>query len=174
MAGTLYAALSRLAADARDAGSRLVVMLVLVLVAALLAVGGLAILFAALYLWLETLMPPALAALATAGAVFATALLLLLIGRWKSAPPRARLRGLGVATLSGSLAAGAPGSGPAGGEPPPSAPADLAAAVGSEIGLASAGLLRGHAAEVVITAAAAGFIVGVSPRLRQAIWRLLG
>lgn len=157
--------LSRFAADARAAGSRLVAALALVLVAALLATGGTAVLFVALYLWLATMLQPALAALLTALAVFVTALLLLLIGQRTTAPRRARAPRLGVAAPPGAVSPGVVS--------PEARPAGIAAAVGSEIGMASAGWVRGHASEVVIAAAAAGFAVGVSPRLRRAIWRLL-
>ncbi|QLH40246.1 MAG: hypothetical protein HWD60_16680 [Defluviicoccus sp.] len=146
--------LSRFAADARAAGSRLVAALALVLVAALLATGGTAVLFVALYLWLATMLQPALAALLTALAVFVTALLLLLIGQ-RTTAPRARAPRLGVAAPPGAVSPGVVS--------PEARPAGIAAAVGSEIGMASAGWVRGHASEVVIAAAAAGFAVGVSP-----------
>ncbi len=165
MAGPLSAVMSRFAADARAAGTRLVAALALILVAALLAAGGTAVLFAALYLLLATQLQPALAALLTALAVFLTALLLLLIGRWTTAPRRVRPSPLGVAAPPGVASPGA--------VPPQGGAAGIAAAVGSEIGVASAGWLRGHAREVVIATAAAGFVVGISPRLRRALWRLL-
>lgn len=151
--------LSGLAASVQAAGARLIMLLALALVAALLAAGGTFLLFAALYLWLATLLTPAGAALLTALAVFLAVGLLLLFG-WLSSGGRSARARRHAATL------------PSGAAPPGMAP-PAAAAIGSEIGLASAAWLRDHAAQVTIAAAVAGFVIGVSPRLRRALWRVL-
>ena len=52
-------------------------------------------------------------------------------------------------------------------------PADVASLIGSELGMAGIAALKGHVPQVMLAAAAAGFLIAVSPRLRAAIRRQL-
>ena len=119
-----------------------------------LAAAGL--LVAALWLWLATLLPPAVAALISGVVVFAVAGIVTLTGR-----SMVRRR----ATIPVQPLVGPAGSG--------AVPPGMASALGSELGAAGSAWLRGHLPQVVIGAAVAGFLVGVSPRLRASLWRLL-
>lgn len=135
-------------------GARLSTTVAYIFLAALLALGGIALLVAALYLWLATLLQPALAALLTGVALFALAGLVALIGKLI-----VRLRYVPVAPVA-----------PVVGSAYPAAAASL---VGSELGVAGMTWLRGHLPQVAVAAVVAGFVLGVSPRLRAAIWRHL-
>jgi hypothetical protein len=135
--------------------SRLVTGVALMIVALIVMLTGLGFLFAALYLSLARVIEPAVAALAVALAAFLTALILLLIARRSGRPRRRSLR---VQPAVGAA---------------PGAIEDSAA----EFGMALAGegrrLLKSHAISAAATALCAGLIVGISPRLRRALWRQL-
>jgi hypothetical protein len=123
----------------------------LALVTVLLALAGAAFLFAALYLWLATLMTPASAALVTGIVVLVGAAVVALIGRLLIGVRR-------VASVAPLAGAGR---------------LDMAALMGSELGVAGTAWLREHLPQVALAAAGAGFLLGVSPRLRAALWRQL-
>jgi Putative Actinobacterial Holin-X, holin superfamily III len=119
--------------------------------AVLLALAGAALLFAALFLWLARVMEPALAALVTGLVILAAAGIVALIGRMRVKARRAAA----VVPLAGA------------------SQANVAALAGSEFGVAVTPWLRAHLPQVALAAAAAGFVLGVSPRLRAALWRQL-
>lgn len=133
------------------AGARIGTALAVALAAVVLALVGGGFLFAALFLWLASVMEPALAALATGLVVLAAAGVVALIGRMLVRVRRA----VPAAPLSGAT------------------PTDVAAVAGSELGVAVAAWLRAHLPQLALAAAGAGFVVGVSPRLRAALWRQL-
>jgi hypothetical protein len=124
------------------------------LAAVLLALAGAALLFAALFLWLARVMEPALAALVTGLVILAAAGIVALIGRILVKARRAATAATVVPL------AGAPR-------------ANVAALAGSEFGAAVTPWLRAHLPQVAFAAAAVGFVLGVSPRLRAALWRQL-
>ena len=140
-------ALSRL----EEVGTRIGTTLAWLLLAIMLSLLGAALLVAALYLWLATLVSPALAATLSALAAFAAAGLIAVIGR-------ALGRGGAKRHTAGPVA------------PPGLAAAALA---GSEIGAAGSEWMRANSPKLVVAALAAGFVVGLSPRLRRALWRQL-
>ncbi len=138
-----------------DRLSKLAVTVVCMIVAALLALGGVALLGAALYQALLPLLSPPLAAVLTGVAAFCLALIVVLIGRSVARRPASPP----IARMSSNL--GMPGK------------AGLAASFGQEMGLNANELVRAHASKVVIAALVAGFAMGVSPRLRRSLWQLL-
>jgi hypothetical protein len=114
-----------------------------------LLLAGIGLLFAALYLWVEQFVAPQGAALITGFAVLALAGVLAVVVRALTKPrrdPRSRR------TLS------APG---------------IAASVGSQLGGDAQTIIKEHAPQATMAALAVGFAIGVSPRLRRALWRLL-
>jgi hypothetical protein len=127
-----------------------VLLLAMVAVLLLLALGFLA---AALYLALARQLDPAWAALLTATAAVAMAGVIVLVVRVRRrpAPP--------AATAGRGLGGGAP--------------IGLVSSLGAQFGEDTARLARAHAGKAVGLALALGFAVGVSPRLRRALWRLL-
>jgi hypothetical protein len=133
------------------AGARIGMVLAVNLAAVLLALAGLAFLFAALFLWLTGVMDPALAALVTGLVVFVIAGIVALISRMLVKVRRAAP----AAPLARAVQS------------------DVAALAGSELGVPSGAWLRTHLSQVVLAAAGAGFVLGVSPRLRAALWRQL-
>ena len=133
------------------AGARIGTALAVTLAAVLLALAGGAFLFAALFLWLARVMDPALAALMTGLVVLAAAGIVALIGRMLVKVRRAAP----VVPLAGA------------------ARSNVAALAGSEFGVAVTPWLRAHLPQVALAAAGAGFVLGVSPRLRAALWRQL-
>jgi Putative Actinobacterial Holin-X, holin superfamily III len=133
------------------AGARIGTAVAVTLAAVLLALAGAALLFAALFLWLARVMEPALAALVTGLVILAAAAIVALIGRMRVKAHRAAA----VVPLAGA------------------SQANVAALAGSEFGVAVTPWLRAHLPQVALAAAAAGFVLGVSPRLRAALWRLL-
>lgn len=131
-------------------GAAMVLLAALVLL--LIALGFLA---AALYLGLTRVMDPAWAALLTAVAALALAGLVVLVrrlGRRRPPPPAGGL-GFGL-----------------GGE---AVPLGAVSALGAQIGDDTARFARAHAGKAIGLALALGFAVGVSPRLRRSLWRLL-
>jgi hypothetical protein len=133
------------------AGARIGTAVAVTLAAVLLALAGAALLFAALFLWLARVMEPALAALVTGLVILAAAAIVALIGRMRVKARRAAA----VVPLAGA------------------SQANVAALAGSEFGVAVTPWLRAHLPQVALAAAAAGFVLGVSPRLRAALWRQL-
>jgi cytochrome b subunit of formate dehydrogenase len=133
------------------AGARIATALAFPLAAVLLALAGLALLFAALFLWLVTLMAQPLAALVTGVVVFAAAGIVALIGRMLVTARRAAP----AMPLAGAVQS------------------DVAALVGGELGVASREWVHAHLPQVALAAIGAGFLLGVSPRLRAALWRQL-
>lgn len=148
-----------MASRLEEAGVRIGTTLAWLLLASLLSLLGAGLLVAALYLWLATLFTPALAALLTALAAFAAAGLAAVIGRAVARGRSKRRRGAMPAA-----------HGAAQGAPPGLAAAALA---GSEMGAAGSDWARANAPKAVLAALAAGFVVGLSPRLRRALWRQL-
>ncbi|MBK8174585.1 MAG: phage holin family protein [Rhodospirillales bacterium] len=140
----------------RAAGSRLAILMIAAVIAAVLALFGVLVLIAALYLWLETKVDAPLAALLTGVIVLVIAVTVMLVGRLASRPPSRRYSAAGARSQSAAFA-----------------DASIAAAMGDEAGQAAGAWLRSHGPHLVLAAAAAGFIVGVSPRARAAIWRQL-
>lgn len=144
-------------ARARVAGlvARLGLSLALTLLVLLLAVSATGMIVAALWLWLATFMTTSAAALICGMLLFVMAGLAALIGRL-ILPSR-------PITPVASYPAGTAGGQPLG----------MAGVIGSELGAAGSIWMKEHAPQVVLAAATAGFLVGVSPRLRAALWRLL-
>lgn len=141
-----------------DLAGRIAAAVALGLVALLAAMTGLGFLFAALYLALTRVLDPDAAALATGVGAFLVALIVLLIARSGARPPRRRAR-VGVA------------------QPAVDEPTASAAAAAAEVGELLAGrgrvMLHSHARGATATALVAGLALGVSPRLRRTLWRLL-
>jgi hypothetical protein len=134
--------------------ARLGTSLAIALMVLLLAMAGIGLLVAALWLWLATLLPAPAAALVGGVTVLAIAGLVMVIGRLALRDrPSARI---------------APAAPLIGGASP-----SVAAAIGSELGAAGSAWMKGHAPQVLLGAAAAGFLLGVSPRLRAALLRLM-
>ena len=104
---------------------------------------------------LALLLAPA-AALVCGVTVFVVACLVALIGRLV-------VRGRPATPFASSAPSGIIGGAPPG----------VAAAIGTELGAAGSAWMKGHRPQVVLSAAAVGFLLGVSPRLRAALWRLL-
>jgi len=138
----------------RDILSRLALGLALTLIVLLLSSVAVGFLCAAIYLGLTEVTTPPLAALGTGLAVLLAALVIALTARVVSrGPARARH----TARLSASQTRDARFD------------ARVSKAVGEEIGR----LTKTHAAGATIAALAAGFAVGLSPRLRRTLWQLL-
>lgn len=138
-----------------DLIGRIAVGIALGMVAMLAALTGLGFLFASLYLALTRVIEPDAAALATGMSAFLVALIVLLIAR-RSARP-ASLRPAPVRAVV---------------EPPATAEA-AAAEVGNLIAISGKRMLHTHAMGATATALVAGMAMGLSPRLRRAMWRLL-
>jgi hypothetical protein len=115
------------------------------------ALAGAGFLCAALYMALAESLRPALAALITGIVVLATAVILLL---------RAR------SAMGGRPATG--GGGTTTGAGPQSA-LDLGSAVGADV----QSWVKGHAPQATVAALLLGVALGISPRLRRVLWRLL-
>jgi hypothetical protein len=121
-----------------------IALMLIALVAVLVALGYFVF---ALYLWLaEYLVPPA-AALVSGGIVLFVALLLVMIARAMLRGRRRRERDLPLS-------------------------AEAAAEIGSLFGDKVQGFANLHRGSSLLTALAAGFAVGVSPKLRSILWRL--
>lgn len=133
------------------AGARIGMALAVTLAAVLLALAGGGFLFAALFLWLASVMERPVAALVTGLVVLVAAGIVALIGRMRVKSRRA----VPAAPLLGTV------------QP------DVAALAGSDLGVAMTAWLRAHLPQVALAAAGAGFVLGVSPRLRAALWRQL-
>jgi hypothetical protein len=124
-----------------------IALMVIALVAVLVALGYFVF---ALYLWLaEYLVPPA-AALVSGAIVLFVALLLVMIASAMLRGSRRRRRDLAS-----------------------SIPEEAAAELGGLLGDKVQGFANLHRGSSLLTALAAGFAVGVSPRLRSLLWRLL-
>ncbi len=136
--------------------ARLSISVAFALLALLLAAVGIGLLVAALWLWLATQMAPPLAALVCGITVFAIAGLVALTGRLV-------LRSRSPSPVAPSALSGAVGG----------APSSVAAIIGTELGAAGSNWMKGHTAQVLLAAAGAGFLLGVSPRLRAALLRLM-
>jgi hypothetical protein len=122
-----------------------IALMVVALVAVLVALGYFVF---ALYLWLaEYLVPPA-AALVSGAIVLLVALLLVTIAR---AMLRGSRRRRDVSPLT---------------------PEETAAQLGGLLGDKVQGFANLHRGSSLLTALAAGFAVGVSPKLRSILWRL--
>lgn len=137
--------------------ARLSMSVALSLLALLLATAGIGLLVAALWLWLVTLMAPPMAALVCGITAFVIAGLVALIGRLV-------LRARSPSPVAPSAMSAAVGGG---------APPSVAAIIGTELGAAGSTWMKGHTLQVLLAAAAAGFALGVSPRLRAALLRMM-
>jgi hypothetical protein len=118
----------------------------LLLLACVLGLAALGFGCAAVYLSLSRVISPPLAAAATALIALAVALIIALIGRSLAAKPEQR--------------------------PVASGPASLASLAPPRVADAMA-TLRGHVPAVAVAALLAGFALGVSGRLRRAVWRMI-
>lgn len=138
----------------QDRLSRLAIAVACALVAALLALGAVGLLGAALYLALLPEVSPPLAAAITAAAALLLAALVLLIGRIVAGrrPSGGARSGIGddVAGRMGAMGL-----------------------LGQDLGIEAGALAKAHAGKAILAALVAGFAVGVSPRLRRSLWRLL-
>lgn len=139
--------------------TRFVAGVVLMTLAAIVMLAGLGFLLAALYLGLLRYLDPAAAALAVGLAAFLLALVLMLIARRSSRSrrrPLPRRPGLGVipGEVEVEVEAGA-------------------AELGMRLANEGQRLARSHAKGAALTALCAGLAVGISPRLRRALWRHL-
>lgn len=123
-----------------------IALMVIALVAVLVALGYFVF---ALYLWLaEYLVPPA-AALVSGCIVLFLALLLVLIARAMLRGSKRRRRDLAAMSAE-----------------------ETAAEIGGLLGDRVQGFANLHRGSSLLTALAAGFAVGVSPKLRGILWRL--
>jgi len=139
-----------------DIVGRLVTSIMLMVLAAIIMLAGLGFLFAALFMTLTEYTSPEAAAAAVGLAAFLVALVLILLARRRRPRRRYALRpqqALG-ATSSGQLEADA-------------------AALGLRLADEGGRLARSHAKGAAVTALCAGLVVGISPRLRRALWRSL-
>jgi hypothetical protein len=118
----------------------------LLLLACVLGLAALGFGCAAVYLSLSRVTSPPLAAAATALIALAVALIIALIGRSLAAKREQR--------------------------PVASGPASLASLAPPRVADAMA-TLRGHVPAVAAAALLAGFALGVSGRLRRAVWRMI-
>jgi hypothetical protein len=124
-----------------------IALMVIALIAALVALGYFVF---ALYLWLaEYLVPPA-AALVSGGIVLFIALMMVMIAGALLRGSRRRRRDLPTINA-----------------------AETAAEIGGLLGDKVHGFANLHRGSSLLTALAAGFAVGVSPKLRSILWRLL-
>lgn len=137
-----------------DRLAKLAIAIACMLIAALLALGAVGLLAAALYLALLPVMSPPLAAASTAGAALLLAAIVLLIGRGVARQPSRRASpasaGQGIAGKMG-----------------------VVGGLGQDMGEEAAALARAHAGKAAVVALVAGFAVGISPRLRRSLWQLL-
>ncbi len=139
--------------------TRVATGIALMMLAAIVMMGGFGFLLAALYLSLLRFVDPAAAALVVGLSAFMLGLILLLIARRSSRPRRRPMLRRPVAGVALE-----------------EEPVELeAGAVDLGIRLADQGqrLLRSHAKGAAVTALCAGLAVGVSPRLRRTVWRYL-
>jgi hypothetical protein len=134
--------------------SRLVARLTLMLLALALMLAGLGFVFAAIYLSVARIIDPPAAALATGLAAFAVAMILLLIARRSGGKRRRPVARPAVGPAPADVATGA---------------AELGAVLADE----GRRIVAGHAKGATATALVAGLAVGISPRLRRTLWRLL-
>ena len=130
---------------------RVAVALAVAAILAVLVLAALGFLCAALYLGLERVVEPPAAALLTGVIVLAVAIVLAALA-------------IVAASLAGRRAAG--------GQPRDAV--GLAVRAGEALGVNLRTLAKDHSRPLVLSALAAGFAVGVSPRLRRALLRLLG
>ncbi|NJO67511.1 MAG: hypothetical protein HC826_00565 [Rhodospirillales bacterium] len=152
----------------QDRFARLVIAFGLAIVAGLLAVATFGLVGAAIFLALLPVISPAQAALATAAVALLLAVILLLMSRTIVSRPRSSSTPAAGATPGfRGRPAGALGGGFGGTK------AGLAASIGEAFGSDAESLVRAHAGSAVVTALIAGFAIGVSPRLRRSLWRLL-
>ena len=126
----------------------------LLAVAVLVGVTGLGFLFAALYLALVEVIPPAGAAIATGVVALLLALVLALQARSAIAPRPKPRDGADAEAGSADTAV-------------------LASQLGRLLGESTSQSLRTNAPRAALIALAAGFAVGVSPRLRRSLLKLL-
>lgn len=131
---------------------RVAAALAVAAILAVLALAALGFLCAALYLGLARVVEPPMAALLTGVVVLAVVVVLAALA-------------VVVAWLTGRRGGG-------GGQPRDAA--GLARRAGEALGVDLQALAKGHARTLTLSALAAGFAVGVSPRLRRALLRLLG
>jgi hypothetical protein len=136
----------------------LIICLLLGMIALAAVLGGVGLLGWALYMALNQVVSPQVAALLTGFAAFAMAvlfaLLALLVLRLGARPPR---------RVTAAPAAGVPVT--------PGAEYDAAAQLGGFIGSQAASMFRSRPLVAPITAMAVGLAVGLSPRLRRATFR---
>ena len=130
---------------------RVAAALAVAAILAVLALAALGFLCAALYLGLARVVEPPMAALLTGVVVLAVVVVLAALA-------------VVVAWLTGRR----------GGGGQPRDAAGLARRAGEALGVDLQALAKGHARTLTLSALAAGFAVGVSPRLRRALLRLLG
>lgn len=134
--------------------TRLAVAIACMMTAALLALGAVGLLAAALYLALLPVVAPPLAAALTAAAALLLALIVVVIGRTITRRPVRR-------APPGSVGASAFGR------------MGVVGGLGQEMGQQAGEFARANAGKAIIAALVAGFAVGVSPRLRRSLWQLL-
>jgi membrane protein implicated in regulation of membrane protease activity len=128
---------------------RAIAALGLTLVALLLATFALGFLAAALYLTFAMATTPATAALLCGAVFLVTAAIVALIARvvvHRRGTPKS---------------------------PSASLSADVAGQLGQFLGESTGASLKKHAPNIVLAAFAAGLAVGISPRLRRTLWKLL-
>jgi hypothetical protein len=123
-----------------------IALILIALVAAMIAVGYFVY---ALYLWLAMHMAPPVAAVVAGLIILVLAALLALIGRGVVRGSKRRARDY------------------------PSMSAEAAAEIGSLFGDKVQGFANMNRGTSMLTALMAGFAVGVSPRLRALLWRIL-
>lgn len=144
----------------QDRLARAGIAVVLMMLAALLALSAIGLLGATLYLALLPYLSPPQAAAATAGAAVVLALVLLLVARGiagRSSRPSASATVGSGSRRSGSLGGGL----------------GVVSGLGQDIGHDAEALIRTHASKAIMASLVAGFALGVSPRLRRGLWRLL-
>lgn len=139
---------------------RIAVGIALGILALLAAMTGLGFLFAALYLALTRVLDADAAALATGMAAFLVALVVLLIAK-SAARPAARRHRLATARPVAAV------------DVPPGSAEAAAAEVGELLAGKGREMLHTHAKGATATALLAGLALGISPRLRRALWRIL-
>lgn len=144
-----------------DLIGRIAVGIALGIVALVAAMTGLGFLFAALYMALTRVIDPDAAAASVGLAAFVIALIVLLISRRIARPTSPPTRLTRSATV----------------QPVVGARGGSAEAAAAEIGDLIAGkgrdLLRTHSMGATAAALIGGLALGVSPRLRRTVWRLL-
>ena len=138
----------------QDRLSRLGIAMACMLVAGLLALGAVFLLGVALYQGLLPEFSPAVAALITAGAALLLALIVVLIARAVSGRSRQSV----VAGKSRLR---------------PPAGLGIAGSLGQDLGEQATALVGAHARKAIMVSLIAGFVVGVSPRIRRTLWQFL-